>query len=101
MTEAGQLCIYHSPYRRQIYDRTGSLQDCEDMAADDMFSELTKYYRDLYKEVTEEDIMSFEVWHPCHEFAVAKHVPLKVKSAGPTQHIRTTATQDHLYILGA
>eukprot|EP00877_Chromochloris_zofingiensis_P001773 jgi/Chrzof1/11597/Cz06g01170.t1 len=52
--------VLGDPEKRQIYDRTGSLQDCEDMAADDMFSELTKYYRDLYKEVTEEDIMSFE-----------------------------------------
>lgn len=44
--------------RRKVYDQTGDLNDAEELTGED-FDDLYKYYRDLYKEVTEADIDEF------------------------------------------
>ncbi len=41
-----------------MYDQTGSLDDAEELTGEN-FDDLYKYYRDLYKEVTEADINTF------------------------------------------
>lgn len=45
-------------HRRKVYNQTGSLNDSEQLAGED-FDNLYKYYRSLYKEVTEDDIDEF------------------------------------------
>ncbi len=46
--------------RRKVYDTTGSLADSEELAGES-FDELYSYYRQLFKKVEPEDILSFEV----------------------------------------
>lgn len=46
------------PRRRKVYDQTGDLTDAEELTGES-FDDLYKYYRDLYKEVTEADIDRF------------------------------------------
>ena len=41
-----------------MYDQTGNLDDAEELIGEN-FDDLYKYYRDLYKEVTEADIDAF------------------------------------------
>lgn len=41
-----------------MYDQTGNLDDAEELTNEN-FDDLYKYYRDLYKEVTEADIDAF------------------------------------------
>ena len=48
------------PHRRKVYDQTGSLEDSEELAGD-KFNDLYEYYRSMFKEVTEDDIVDFEV----------------------------------------
>lgn len=44
-----------------MYDRTGSLEDSEELAGE-KFNDLYEYYRSMYKKVEEEDVVQFEVW---------------------------------------
>lgn len=44
--------------RRKVYDQTGSLNDSEQLAGED-FDNLYNYFRNIYKEVTEDDIDGF------------------------------------------
>ncbi len=44
--------------RRKVYDQTGSLDDSEQLAGED-FDNLYNYFRNIYKEVTEDDIDGF------------------------------------------
>lgn len=46
-------------YRRKVYDDTGATDDAEGLNTNS-FDELYQFYRGLYKEVTAEDIDSFE-----------------------------------------
>lgn len=41
-----------------MYDQTGSLDDSEQLAGED-FDNLYNYFRNIYKEVTEDDIDGF------------------------------------------
>lgn len=52
--------VLSDPQKRQVYDRTGSLQDCEDLVQGDNFQELYEAFREALK-VTEDDIDSFSV----------------------------------------
>lgn len=47
------------PCRRKVYDQTGSIEDSEELAGE-QFDSLYKYYRNIYKQVTEEDIVKVE-----------------------------------------
>lgn len=47
------------PKKREVYDRTGSLEDAEDLVGES-FDRLYEYYRTQYREVTEEDVRRFE-----------------------------------------
>jgi len=51
--------VLSDPQRRAVYDQTGSLADSEELAGKD-FNTLYEYYRDLYKKVTEDDIVTFQ-----------------------------------------
>lgn len=44
-----------SPCRRQVYDRTGSLADTEELSGD-AFDDLYSYYRTMFPKVTDDDI---------------------------------------------
>ena len=45
---------------RKVYEKTGSLEDSEELAGD-KFNDLYEFYRSMYKEVTEDGIVNFEV----------------------------------------
>lgn len=51
--------ILGNPERRKVYDDTGATDDAEGLNTNS-FDELYQFYRGLYKEVTAEDIDSFE-----------------------------------------
>jgi len=51
--------VLSDPARRAAYDKTGSLEDAEDLAGE-AFENLYQYYRGLYKEVTADDVEAFE-----------------------------------------
>ncbi|CAL8471723.1 g11265 [Coccomyxa elongata] len=50
--------VLSDPERRKVYDQTGSLDDSEQLAGED-FDNLYNYFRNIYKEVTEDDIDGF------------------------------------------
>lgn len=54
------LTLFFSPpaYRRKVYDRTGSLEDTEQLSGE-QFDNLYNFYRSLYAPVTEQDIDDF------------------------------------------
>eukprot|EP00775_Hariotina_reticulata_P010771 gene10771-10927_t len=52
--------VLSDPEKRKIYDRTGSLQDCEELVQGDDFQDLYAAFRAATR-VTEEDIKSFAV----------------------------------------
>lgn len=51
--------VLGDPEKRKIYDQTGSLQHSEDVEGEDL-ADLAKYFRSVYKKVTEDDIDAFE-----------------------------------------
>lgn len=51
--------VLSDPEKRKVYDRTGSLDDAEELAGE-KFDQLYQYYRTMYREVTEEDVREFE-----------------------------------------
>ena len=51
--------VLSDPARRAAYDKTGSLEDAEDLAGE-AFENLYRYYRGLYKAVTADDVAAFE-----------------------------------------
>eukprot|EP00879_Flechtneria_rotunda_P005897 GHRR01006203.1.p1 GENE.GHRR01006203.1~~GHRR01006203.1.p1 ORF type:complete len:359 (+),score=158.67 GHRR01006203.1:1460-2536(+) len=52
--------VLSDPVKRQLYDQTGSLQDCEEMVQGGNFRELYAAFREAMK-VTEEDLDTFAV----------------------------------------
>ncbi|KAK9918041.1 hypothetical protein WJX75_000728 [Coccomyxa subellipsoidea] len=50
--------VLSDPERRKVYDQTGSLDDSEQLVGED-FDNLYNYFRNIYKEVTEDDIDGF------------------------------------------
>ena len=46
--------------KRRVYDETGRFDDADGLS-DEKFNSLYEYYRGIYKQVTEEDIESFEL----------------------------------------
>lgn len=51
--------VLGDPARRKVYDETGNLEDSEELSGE-QFEGLYQYYRNLYKQVTPEDIDDFE-----------------------------------------
>lgn len=51
--------VLSDPEKRKVYDQTGSLDDSDTLAGED-FDNLYKYYRTVFKKVTEDDILAFE-----------------------------------------
>lgn len=51
--------VLSDPEKRKMYDQTGSLEDSDELAGE-QFDSLYKYYRGLYRKVTEEDLDSFQ-----------------------------------------
>ena len=51
--------ILSDPEKRKVYDETGSMEDSEDLAGE-KFDQLYKYYRTVFRKVTEDDISAFE-----------------------------------------
>ncbi|DBA80045.1 TPA: hypothetical protein ACH3X2_007538 [Trebouxia sp. C0005] len=51
--------VLGDPEKRKVYDQTGSLDDSDELAGE-QFDSLYKYYRGLYRKVTEEDLDSFQ-----------------------------------------
>ena len=45
--------------RRKIYDQTGSIECAEDLDAEDL-NDLYKFYKEKFRQVTEEDLDSFQ-----------------------------------------
>ncbi|KAK9817417.1 hypothetical protein WJX74_007740 [Apatococcus lobatus] len=46
--------------KRKIYDQTGSMESAEDLDADDL-NDLYRFYKDKFRQVTEEDLNSFQI----------------------------------------
>lgn len=51
--------VLSDPEKRKVYDQTGSLDDSEELAGE-QFESLYKYYRTLYRKVSDEDIENYE-----------------------------------------
>lgn len=51
--------VLSDPAKRKVYDRTGRIDDADELAGE-KFDQLYEYYRTMYREVTEEDVLEFE-----------------------------------------
>jgi DnaJ family protein C protein 9 len=51
--------ILSDPEKRKVYDETGSMEDSEDLCGE-KFDQLYKYYRTVFRKVTQDDISAFE-----------------------------------------
>lgn len=85
------LCCQPSSWRacrRKRYDQTGSLEDAEELSSQS-FEDLFSFYRDLYKQVTPQDIEDYAATYRGSAEETADLVQLYERHKGDMRKVRT------------